>query len=208
MAVSMTALFRLACLSFCFGAVLYLALAIASLLLRVISPSTKYFPSPLDRHLPEGYKGRKARVRHLPYAVINFFKDFFACLFCGISFIIFLFWQADGIPRLFAVMAACGGAYVARFIFGRFLRRFGVWIEALIAFVFLWISIPLWGLLRGVFSRIFAFGRKFALFFIKRVKRIYTIRTARKYAVSAERRLRDKAISSAIREAILGKEKK
>ena len=90
-------------------------------------------------------------------------------------------------------------------VFSPIIDRFFAWIEAAVAFCLLWISVPLLRWLFVAWSAFFGFCRKFVLFFIKRAQRFYTIYTARKYASDAEKELRDKGISAAIREAMFGK---
>ena len=201
----MVELFWLACAAFAFGGLLYLALRLASAFIRVFSPSVKEMPASLAGRLPSGYWPKQKDCPRASSALARFFADFFACLFCGIAFIIFLFWRADGIPRMFVFVSAGGGAYSARRFLSPLVDCIEKWGEWIVTFCFLWLSVPLIRLFRGILSHLSAFSKKIALFFIKRAKRFYTICSARRYLVRTEKDLADKRIASAIREATIGK---
>lgn len=205
--VSMLALFRLACASFLFGGVLYLALRSIALFLHAFSCGGAHLSPRLCRYLPKGWEKFALKKEHRPRGKVRrFFLDFLLCVICGLSFILFLFWQADGIPRLFVFCAAGGGAYTAKRLFSVLFLPIVTALAAVLSFVWLWFSVPLARATVFLGRNLFAFLKKIVLFFIKRGKWLYTIYKAKKYAKTAEKQLKDTKLSSKIREAIFLKE--
>ena len=198
----MAELFRLAYASVLFGGALYLSLRIAGLILHLPAFSKKEIPPLLYRHLPAGWEDHvKRKERHSFGKIGRFFLDLLACIVCGISFIIFLFWKADGIPRLFVFCAAGGGAYITKRLTDPLLLRFEKWLKGLIGFCLLWALVPL---LR-IFSHLISFFQKIGFFFIKCGKRFYTICAAKKYVKRAEERLKGAKALASMRESIVKK---
>lgn len=205
----MAELFRLACMSFLFGGALYLGLRLVRFLLSSFSISDKSFSTVLSSRLPRGWERYFHKKDRRPLGgIMRFLLDFLICTVFGICFIIFLFWQADGIPRLFVFFAAGGGAYIVKRFLSPLFFRIEKLFEEIIAFAVLWLSVPAIRMLSLAVSRLIAFFKKIALFFIKRGKRFYTICTAKKYSAKAEKSLKSEEISLVMREAIFGKEGK
>ena len=119
MEVSMTALFHLACIAFLFGGVLYLSVRTAVAFLRAFSVSGRKVPQRMRAYLPKGWEFyiAKETKNHIG-GMRRFLLDFSLTTVCGVSFIIFLYWQADGIPRWFVFFSAGGGAYLCAKLFG------------------------------------------------------------------------------------------
>lgn len=203
----MAELFRIACASVIFGGGLYLALRSIGILLRVFLLSDIKFPITLRNRLPRGWE-RYAIKKHRRSLgkTVGFFKDFFCCIFCGICLIVFLFWKADGIPRLFIFFSVGLGAFGVRKMLNKIAMPLEEWFIALTAFLLLWGIVPLCRVFSFLSLYLIAFLEKIAFFFIKSGKRFYTICTAKKYVAKAEKNLRDKKISVSVRAAVFERE--
>lgn len=154
MAVSMMALLRLALLSVLFGGLLVLSFRALRLPLCLFSP----------RGVGE-WRGRTA---------LRFLSDFFLSVLVSLSFCVFLFWQADGIPRLFVFAAAALGAlFVARPLAPLLDAAEGRLILLVRRFAATVLRPPLLLLIRLCYAG-FSVLRKIAMRIIKRVRKHYT----------------------------------
>ena len=150
----MTALLRLAALSVLFGGAFPLFFRVLRLPILILCPN--------------GMKEWRGS------AALRFFSDFFSAAFVGLSFCIFLFWQADGIPRLFVFLAAALGAFlVARPLSPLFSAVEGCLVRFVRRLATAVLGPPL-RLLFWLFFGVFSVLRKIALGFIKRLKKHYT----------------------------------
>ena len=176
------ALLRLTIFSFFFGAALSLIFRLLRLPLRIVSPS-----------------GRGEWRRPLS---LRFLADFFSAVFVGISFSVFLFWQADGIPRLFVFAAAALGAFFV-------VRPLSPLLNAvegrLILFIRRVAGPPLRLFLR-LFCRVISVLRKIAKGFIKRAKNHYTKLVSVVYGHREPGRMARRRVRSRIARAIGGRE--
>ena len=207
--VSMAALFRLACLSFLFGGVLYLSVRMGRALLRAFSISEREVPKRLRAYLPKRWELYISKRSARPIGAIRrFFLDFSLTVVCGVAFIIFLYWQADGIPRWFVFAAAGGGAYLSARLFGGILTRAERCINTVLLFILLWIWVPVVRAASFAFARLWIGIKKFSFCFIKYAKRLYTIYTAKKYADKTVKSFGERKVSAALRGVIFEEEGK
>lgn len=106
-----------------------------------------------------------------PPAVLRFLGDLLAALFVALSFCIFLFWQADGIPRLFVFVAAALGALFVT----RPLCPLLDTVEGRLILLLRRVLAPPLRLFLSLFSAVISVLRKIARRFIKKVKKHYTM---------------------------------
>ena len=178
----MMALLRLAILSFFFGGALALVFRILRLPLRIVSPGGRgecRLPSPL-----------------------RFLLDFFSAVFVGISFCVFLFWQADGIPRLFVFVAAALGVFFVVRPLSPVLNAVEGWLTLLVRRV----AGPPLRLFLRLLSGALSVLRKIAVVFIKRVKKQHTKLVSCVYRRREPRRTAGRRMRSRIARAIGGRE--
>lgn len=150
----MMALLRLAFLSVLFGGALVLLFRLLRLPLLIVSPC--------------GIRVRRGA------SALRFLSDFLSALLVAISFCIFLFWQADGIPRLFVFLAAALGAYLTARPLSPLLGAVEGWLIRFVRRLAAVLLAPPLRLLLRLFSAILSVLRKIARGFIKRAKRHYT----------------------------------
>ena len=209
MEVSMAQLFRLMCASLLFGGVLYLFFRTVLLAYRAWSLSAESVSPRLAKYLPKDWecyirKGKRERYKKC----VAFFADFFLALSCGVCFIIFLFWMADGIPRFFVFCAAGGGAYLVKRLTARPFWHTEGMVKAVFTLCLLWGYVPVIRSFCYLLRFFLGFFKKIALFFIKRIKRFYTICTAKKYTERAVKSLGEARILAVLQDAGFGKEEK
>ena len=134
--------------------------------------------------------------------VLVFFGDLFSVLFVFLVFIIFLYWQGDGIPRLFVFVAAALGAYIANRLLVRPAHRVEALVTAVLVRCIGWIFLPL-RLFLAFFYRLLL---KSAAHLIKTVKKSHTILKAHRYMRLTPKRIvgrcRVKAIKRAMKEGV------
>ena len=148
------ALLRLAVLSVFFGGALILLFRLLRLPLLIVCPC--------------GLGVRRGA------SVLRFLSDLLISLLVAISFCIFLFWQADGIPRLFVFLAAALGAYLTAYPLSPLLRTVEGWLVRLVRYLAATLLAPPLRLFLLLLSAILSVLRKIAHGFIKSLKRHYT----------------------------------
>lgn len=198
MTVSMLALLRLFLWSIAFGALLAVAWILVRFFLRL-----SFLPTACLQRDGEG-RGLllPSRSGGRGYFFLCQVGECVGAILVALSFSVFLFWQAEGIPRLFVFLAAALGAAAPVFLYRRYFAplegRFLFRLRSLLLFLCL---PPLRILLRLV-RRILRGVRKILLGIIKILHVNYTMVVSHGYMKRAPRRLSGRRMRLALRASL------
>lgn len=196
----MLALLRLAAFAFLYGGSLVCSVAAIRLLLHLFLPLPADFPSRLRERLPQHREQRLPRLGRRMSAVARFLSDLFLVLGIAVSFVLFLFWGADGIPRLFILISAVGGALVTYRLLRSSFRRVERGALFLTRLFFLFLCLPILSAIRRIVGCFLSFLQKPVCFFIKCIERQNTKHRARRY----EKRAVHTLVGARMRARLLG----
>ena len=199
----MTALLRLALLSFVFGAFCDLSLLGLRFVALLLFPFSEGLPLSLRERLPWSFSLPTGGKLSLHFTrVLRFFSDVAKPIFLAALYAVFLYWQADGRVRLFSVLLSVIGFLLSARCFSRrlmpFLHRLVFWVW----YVLLFLLLPIGRFLLRLLEKAFTALQKIFCFFIKYAKRYDTIRVAYRYRRRAIREMRGKRLYRRVMRAL------
>lgn len=190
MRVSMLALLRLSGYAFLLGALLLAAYVLLRLVARL------FFVLLPRRHTEKPH----SRIRRcLSAAALG---ELLFSLLSAAALAILLYWQGDGIPRLFVFLSAALGALALKRLLGGVWSSLEAWLLAAFQRFSMRILRPILSFFRRIGRFLLFFLRKTGGGMIKCAKGIYTNGVSARYRGRARHRARDRRLAARLREAL------